>query len=206
MRASPEFEYAITLVCFVLFVIGLTTGCTVITKEIGAPIPSGQAGFIEGRTQIGDVIGTLGPPDNLTGLSGGVAFIYEYVDIKETQVGLNFEGDVFRWFKFSLASSTGKRQALVLIFDEEGLLTGRRFYSWEENLGKGAGIAFLVGAKSLVDTSHLEQEPGAFAWGSSLLKPLPEGLNRGQSLDSGLGGFEQRGTTDKVGQRTLETK
>jgi len=206
MRASPDYIYRVTLVSLCLLIVGLTTGCTVITKEVGTPIPADQADLIEGQARIGDVIGALGPPDNLTALGGVAAFIYEYVDIKENQVGLNFEGDVFKWFKFSLASSTGKREALVLIFDEDGLLTGRRFYRWEENLGKGAGIAFIVGAKSLVDTSHLEQEPGAFAWGSTLLKPLPEGLNRGQSMDSGLGGLEQRGTTDKVGQRTLEMK
>ncbi len=206
MRVSPDCGYSITLISLFLFLVGVTTGCTVITKEIGDSIPSDHADLIEGHTRIGDVIGRLGPPDNLTGLSGGAAFIYEYVDIKETQVGFNLEGDVCKWFKFSLASSRGKREALVLIFDKGGLLTGRRYYRWEENLGKGAGVSFIVGAKSLVNTSHLEQEPGAFAWGSSLVKLLPEGLNRGQSLDSGLGGLEQRGTTNKVGQRTLEMK
>ncbi len=206
MKINREAGSAAAGICLLSLIIIFLSGCSVLTKEIGRPVPPEEADLKEGETQVGDVIDKLGPPNHLTSLSGGIAFLYEYVDIKETQIGLNFEADVFQWFKFSLASSTGRREALVLIFDENGLLTGREFYKWRENLGKGAGVAFIIGARSLVDTSHLEEEPGALSWGAYFLKPLPEVLNAAQDLETGQSGFEQRGTTTKTGQHTLEMR
>lgn len=57
----------------------------------------------------------------------------------------------------------------------------------------------------MFDTSNVENDIVHFTeWPEFCLRPLPETLNKAQSLDTGTAGIEQRGTAPTIGQRSLE--
>ena len=63
----------------------------------------------------------------------------------------------------------------------------------------------IVTVEVMFDTSFVEQEiVDLTEWPEFCLLPLPLTINRHCSLNGGIVGIEQRGTTPVVGQRTLE--
>ena len=187
--------------------ITILTGCTVIRTEIDVPIQVNGKTFKEGETGINAVLTKLGPPGKISALGdNSVVFLYEYVSIKEQQVGVSLPGDILKWFKLSVAKAKADRQALLLTFDGKGVLRSREFHAFEEDLGSGFGLSFLYSIVTLVDYSRLEKQPEILNWGAGLLEPLPEALNTMHSFDNGLRGVEQKGTPTSVGQRTLEMR
>lgn len=178
--------------------------CTVISKDINTDIELDKSTFELSKTHFRDLINSIGPPAKLSKYSEGLVFLYESIDIKERQIGLNLDYSIFRWLKFSYAKGDAQRQALLLIFDKNGYLVTKNYKEFKENMGSGQAINFLVSIQSLVDSSKLEEEPNSLAWGSSLLKPLPQALNYSQNLGTGESGVEQLGAPNSVGQHTLE--
>ena len=187
-------------------------GCTVLHDEIGTHIPWEESLFEEGSTHYRDVMKELGSPLKVSRHGDGVAFLYEYVFIKEGQIGLGYDGekwgtpvvDFLDWITFAFGRASADREALVMTFDRDGILEMERFTDWDQKLGTGFAVQFFVDVGSVVDTSAVRSDIDPNDWGALMLRPLPQTLNAGQSIDDGRFGLEQRGTPDIVGQRTLE--
>jgi len=114
--------------------------------------------------------------------------------------------ELLGWFKVSAGRGIADRQALLLTFDDKGILQDQRFKEYRENLGTAGAIQYFLAVAPLLDSSFLEDEIGPPEWGKTLLRPLPETLNVRQSLDTGDHGLEQEGTATTVGQHTLELR
>lgn len=182
------------------------SGCTMLGKRIGEPINIDQAELQEGVTTVVKIIALLGPPTHMSALPEGMVMVYEYVDANEQQLGINLDFIGLNWFKFSFGSAEAKREGLLLIFDNDGLLRAQDFQKWTEKVGTGLGFQLFFVAMPTVDTRYLNVKPEQLRWGRAALEPLPVTLNTAQSLVSGASGIEMRGTPDSVGQRTLEMK
>lgn len=192
------------LLFLILCLLLATSSCTVISKDINKQTVLTDTSFEIKKTKVSNVLEQLGPPSKLSKLNGGLVFIYESVDIDEYQIGFSAKYDFFRWFKFSFAKGKADREILLLIFDNNGFLVAKTYNNIEENLGSGQAVSFLYSIDSLVDSSKLEEAPGALAWGSSLLQPLPIALNYSNNLGTGESGVEQLGAPNSVGQHSLE--
>jgi hypothetical protein len=190
--------------CILLLLITGLCSCTAISKKIDAERTLDERSFILSETHYREVIGKIGPPSKLSKYNDGLVFLYESIDIKERQLGLNFNYNIFRWLKFSYARGVAERETLLLIFGRDGYLIAKNYKEFKENLGSGQAVSFLVSIESLVDSSSLEEEPASLTWGSSLLKPLPETLNYPQNLGTGKSGIQQLGAPGSVGQHSLE--
>jgi hypothetical protein len=170
------------------------------------PIPAPTADLEEGVTRVSDVVDLLGPPARMSALPDGLAMLYEYIDASERQLGINLELIGLDWFKLAFGRGAADRQALLLVFDQDGTLRAREYKAWHENIGRGLGFQIFFVAMPTVDSKHLWESPEQFTWGRQALDPLTVALNVGSSVTSGSHGIEMRGTPDSVGQRTLEAQ
>ena len=206
----PNKALSLTAKIIVLaYVIIWPVGCTIIKENIDAPIDHAKAELLVGETKYSQALNQLGPPAKVSALGNGLAFLYEHAVTAENQLGINLEIQPvpwLRWFKLTTARGNAQRQALLLVFDEQGILQIQRFHEWDENLGGGSSVQFFIAVASLVDTSQFVDVIGPHQWGRSLLRPLPQTLNMRQSLDMGTGGIELQATPTKAGQHTLEMR
>ncbi len=196
-------------IVFLAYVIVWPVGCTIIIENIDAPIDHERVGLLVGETDYSDALNQLGPPSKVSTLGNGLAFLYEHAMITEKQLGIRLNIKAVQWMrllKFASARAEGKRQAFLLVFDNQGVLRNQRFHEWDENLGGGSAIQFFMTVSRLVDTSQFQDAIGPHQWGFSLLRPLPQTLNVHQSLDTGTGGLELQATPTKAGQHTLEMR
>ena len=183
-----------------------SAGCTTIGRRVGVPISAPTAGLEEGVTRVSDVVDLFGPPARMSALPDGLAMLYEYIDATEKQFGINLELIGLDWFKLAFGRGAADRQALLLVFDQDGTLQAREYKAWHENIGRGLGFQIFFAAMPTVDSKHLWEAPEQFGWGRQALDPLTVALNVRSSVTSGTHGIEMRGTPDSVGQRTLEAQ
>jgi len=193
---------AATLLLFAAMSVG--GGCTVLNRQAGEPIPTEMPGLQEGAATTAEVLRALGPPSRMSPVPGGLAMLYEYIDATERQFGINLEFIGLDWFKVAIGRGTAEQQALLLVFDDGGVLRARDYQAWTEKIGSGFGFQLFFVAMPTVDTKHLWEAPEQFVWGGGALEPLAVTLNAGQSVTRGTQGIEMRGTPDSAGQRTLE--
>jgi len=191
----------------------LTGGCSVLDLEIDAPFHAPAEDFHENLTDYHTVLAAYGPPSSISALNGGAAFLYEHLAIRENQIGFSFDSErlgldykFLDWTKFAYGKAYADREALLLVFNADGVLTAERFVSWRDDLGTGFAVQMLVEVAEIVDTSSVQEHWDANMWGAALLRSTPEVLNSGQSLDLGQAGLELRGAPDGVGQHTLEMR
>ncbi|MHC4971791.1 MAG: hypothetical protein ACYTG3_05630 [Planctomycetota bacterium] len=190
----------------------VVSGCTILRDELGTRIPWGESSFQEGATHYRDVMKELGCPLKVARYGDGVVFLYEYVYLKEGQLGISYDGerwgtpviDFAEWIQLTFGRASADREALVMIFDRDGILQTERFTAWDQKLGTGFSVQLLIDVGSVVDTSSVRSAADPNDWGAMMLRPLPQTLNTCQSIDDGRFGIEQRGTPDTVGQRALE--
>jgi len=201
------------LLVHTLFLAMVTGACSVLDLEIDAPSHAPGEDFHEGSTDYHTVLAAYGPPSSVSALNGGVAFLYEHLAIRENQFGFSLDSErlgvdykLLDWTKFAYGKAYADREALLLIFDADGVLTTERFVSWRDDLGTGFAVQMLVEVAEIVDTSSVKEHWNANDWGGALLRSPPEVLNSGQSLDLGQAGLELRGAPDGVGQHTLEMR
>jgi hypothetical protein len=178
-------------------------GCSSFRTELGRP-PSTKPAFAEGTTRVAAVLHELGPPHQVSRLSSGFAFLYEYSCMREFQLGFNVNYPVLRYFKFVKAWNGLDQQVLLLTFDDRGVLQSVGAKGWKEDLGGGSAVQILVAVASLSDISELLHPADANSWGSGLLQPVPIALNAGQSVHTGAHGLQQRIAPRYAGQETLE--
>ena len=181
-------------------------GCTTIGRRYGEPISSQRSTLREGATTLSDVIATLGPPARLSPVPGGVAMLYEFIDAREDQLGINLEFVRLDWFKIAIGRGSAEREELLLLFDQDAVLRNSEYSAWHESTGRGFGFQLFFVAVPTVDSKHLWESPEQFTWGRRSLEPLTATLNEGNSVSSGTRGIEMRGTPDSAGQRTLEAQ
>jgi len=157
---------------------------------------------------VGEILDQLGPPHKISALPGGFVFLYEYYAPQGWQAGGRLpvqEAEFFKWVRADLGAGFARRQVLVLLFDDTGMLTQKkRLQEEREDIGVGAKLSLLSGSGNPIDTIDADMTGGPNQWGASLLMPLGKALNRGQNLETGQSGVEQVGTTTNVGQHTLE--
>ena len=182
----------------------LSSGCSYFRTEMGRPLPAKSNEFAEGRTSVETVVHEMGPPNQATRLPDGFAFQYEYTRVTEFQLGISANVAFLRWFKFVKAWNRLNQEALVLTFDDQGLLRAAGLRTWDESLGGGSALQFLFAVLSLSDVSEILRPADAHSWGETLLQPLPVALNTEQSLRTGEHGLELRIAPNYAGQHTLE--
>ncbi len=156
------------------------------------------------KTHYYEILDRFGPPAQIPALSEGFAFLYESLLINEQQIGISMPGEVFSWFKLSVADTDVERQIQIFIFDKSGFLRSYADRAVRDDVGDGLSFQFFAAVEQIIDTRYLEMDPVQQGWGFGLLNSLPQTLNSRQSLDFGTRGLEQRGTPTIVGQRTLE--
>jgi len=187
----------------------LCSGCSMLYTKIGNPVSTEGLAMEPGKTRYDEVLNDLGPPNRMSSVSDGFAFLYEYLVFREMQIGISGPPQ-FQWLsllKITVADVNLRHDILLLHFNSEGVLMSSTQTVSSEDLGMGGSVQPIVALKSVVDTSDYEDDAVMeINWGSSLLRPLPEVLNIPQSLSSGAAGMEQSGTTAKVGQHTLEMR
>lgn len=183
--------------------------CTYIYEDFGTSLDYSPKDFTEGVSHFHNALEQLGPPTTVSAYENGLLFMYEHIKTQERQLGLNFDIDPlpwFQWLKFSFARGNDDREALLMIFDEQGILQTRCYESWGDNLGGGFAMELFFSVQTLVDTTAYQDLIGPNQWGTSLLNPLPQTLNARQSLETGQNGLELIATPTKAGQHTLEMR
>jgi len=170
---------------------------------MGRPFPA-EPNIAEGQTRVDAVVHELGPPNRVSRLPDGFAFLYEYSVIGEFQLGISVNVPVVHWFKFLKAWNHLDQEALLLTFDNRGVLRSKGTSDWKEDLGGGTGVQFLFSVISFSDMSKYLRPADAHRWGKTLLQSPPVVLNSAQSLRNGEHGLQQRIAPDYAGQHTLE--
>jgi len=175
-----------------------SAGYTIESTEFGEGIPTLAEGLVPGQVSDADVLDALGPPTTVTALPDGYAFLYEAGHLSTKSVGASVYS-----LKAGYAWSDGQFAIGAFVFDATGRLTGRAVERSDEETGRG----FSVGTqKSQAAEQAIYLLPYAqHRWGSQMLRQLPRTLNQPNNPDSGESGLERRGTTAKVGQRSLES-
>lgn len=179
-------------------------GCTLLERQIGEPLTASDVEFEEGQATLGQVVAALGPPSGMSALPDGVVALYEHLDLKERQFGINLEFTGLELFKLSLGRAQAAREALLLVFDADGVLRAREDRAWTEDVGRGLGFQLIFVLLPTVDSRHLVGSPQHHEWGRLALEPLPVSLNVQNSFVGGVHGLELRGTPTGAGQHTLE--
>lgn len=189
-------------------VVWAAAGCTIQQLTMGSMLEPADIALDAESIHFSKVLEQLGPPHKMSDLPGGFVFLYEYYAPQGWQAGgrLPFqEADFLSWLRADLGAGFARRQALVLLFDDTGMLTQKQHLRDErEDSGAGVKLSFLLGSGNLIDTVDVDRTVGPHQWGASLLMPLDKALNRAQNLETGQCGVEQFGTSTKVGQHTLE--
>ena len=196
------------LFCFLAL---LLTGCSTIYKRVDPGI--GDEVKIEdipadvAVTHFHEVLDILGPPSRMSSTGSGFAFLYEAMLIRELQTGIGGQNGFWQLIKLSLADSKLFRDTLVMSFNQKGILQAVSYTDAAEPLGRSGAIQPILTVQQIIDTGSFEDDAvDVVDCGLTLLEPLPVVLNSSQSLSSGTGGFEQSGTTTKVGQNSLEMR
>jgi hypothetical protein len=181
------------------------SGCALNRKKIGQGMAFPAEPYQTGVTRRDDVLAELGPPLKMTVLPGGYAFMYESLDTQELQIGFSLPVPVVSWFKFIVAQADYDHNVMIYIFDKQHRLIAADDEATHFDLGNTMAVQPVVTVQLLFDTTAVENEVIDFAqWPAYCLLPLPQTLNRANSMNVGVAGVEQRGTASSVGQRTTE--
>ena len=182
----------------------LLPGCSSFRTEMGRTFPAKQNEFSEGQTRVETVVKELGPPNQVSGLPDGFAFMYEHSVMGEFQFGFSVDFLFLRYIKFVKAWNRLNQECLLLTFDNQGILRSIGTGQWEESLGGGSAAQILFVVISLSDVSDFLSPADAHDWGQRLLLAPEITLNSSQSLRIGEHGLQQRIAPDYSGQHTLE--
>lgn len=174
-------------------------------KKINPNLAFPAKPYENGLTHRDEVLAELGPPLKMTVLPEGYAFMYEGLDTQELQLGFSLPIPVISWFKFVVAQADYDHHVMVYWFDHENRLMASAGDDTHFDLGNSMAVQPVLAVQMMFDTSAVENEVVHFTeWPAFCLMPLPQTLNRHNSLNGGVAGIEQRGTGPAVGQRTLE--
>ena len=193
-------------ICCLLTVSLLTgSGCALSRKKLNQNLVFPEQSYQDGIAYSDEILDELGPPLKMTALPHGYAFMYESLDTLELQLGFSLPIPVINWFKFVFAQADYNHQVLVYQFDDKHRLVASGGEDTHFDLGNSTAIQPIITVEAMFDTSNVENDVVHFTeWPAFCLLPLPQTLNRAQSVDTGMAGIEQRGTAPRVGQRSSE--
>jgi hypothetical protein len=179
-------------------------GCSTIREDVGQPLVVDERSLADAE-DYHSVLATFGPPHRVSIGEAGMVFLYEEIDVFETQLGINLSGGRTTLFKAVAARGNAERRVLSVFFDQGGQTRAIHYEEREEAAARGAALQFIFAVASVVEDDDLSAPPQVHDWGVGLLEAdLPVALNRAQNLDLGNRGLQQQATPDAVGQRTLE--
>jgi hypothetical protein len=181
-----------------------SNGCSSFRTEMGHPLCCTADSFTNGQTRLETVVDRMGAPNAATRLPDGFAFLYEYSRVNEFQFGFSVNVSVLRYLKFLRAWNKLEQQALLVTFDNDGVVRNASMGWWKESLGGGSAAQLIVSVQSLSDVARLLRPADANFWGERLLEQPPTGLNSAQSLRTGEHGLQLRVVPEYAGQETLE--
>ncbi|MCK4565466.1 MAG: hypothetical protein KAU94_12425 [Verrucomicrobia bacterium] len=174
-------------------------------KKLNQNLAFPKQPYADGITHSDDVLDELGPPLEISALPHGYVFMYESLDVLEFQLGFSLPIPVINWFKFVVAQADYDHHVQIYQFDDEHRLIASGGEDTHFDLGNSTAVQPILTVEAMFDTSSVENEVVSFVeWPAFCLLPLPQTLNRAQSIDTGTAGLEQRGTAPFVGQRSLE--
>jgi hypothetical protein len=175
-----------------------SAGYTTDESEFGERLAPAAESLLPGQASDGDVLDALGPPAAVTALPEGYAFLYEAGRLSTKSVGASVYS-----LKAGYAWSDAQFAIGAFVFDSTGRLTGRAIERSDGETGRGFSIGTQKSQAAEQAIYFLPYEH--HRWGSQMLRQLPRTLNQPNNPDSGKAGLERRGTTVKVGQRSLES-
>ena len=188
-----------------LVVAVLTGGCTLNRKKINQNMAFPDHSYETGVTHRNEVLDELGPPLKMTVTPDGYAFMYEGLDTQEFQLGFSLPVPVISWFKFVVAQADYDHLVMIYQFDRNHRLLAAADTDTHFDLGNSMAVQPVFTVKLLFDTASVEEEVVHFTeWPEFCLQPLPQTLNRANTMNIGTAGIEQRGTAPTVGQRSTE--
>ena len=191
--------------CGVVLLCLSLSGCTLVRKKMNTEAEFPQEPYVVGQTTRAEVLAELGPPLKMTVLPEGYAFMYEGLDTQELQLGFSLPIPYINLFKFVSAQADYDHHVMVYQFDRAHTLVAAAVDDTHFDLGNSMAVQPVFTIQTLFDTSEVENDIIHFTeWPAYCLLPLPETLNRHNTLNVGVAGIEQRGTSPQVGQRTLE--
>jgi hypothetical protein len=182
-----------------------SNGCALSRKKLNQNLSYPKQDYAPGVTHSDEVLDELGPPLKISALPHGYVFMYESLDTQELQLGFSLPIPVINWFKFVLAQADLDHKVLIYQFNDDHRLVAPGGEDTHFDLGNSMAVQPIITVESMFDTSNVENEIVSFVeWPAFCLLPLPQTLNRAQSVDTGMAGLEQRGTAPVVGQRSSE--
>ena len=106
--------------------LALFAGCTVGRLYRGNHLRADPAVLVEGESTKSDVLRLFGPPDHITHLTDGDAFVYLYTQRNFSSITL--EDPIFTGiFLFNFNRQFDMRDKLVVLFDYTGIVRGVGF-------------------------------------------------------------------------------
>jgi hypothetical protein len=175
-----------------------SAGYTIESAEFGDQIPPEAEGFEPGVATHHAVLDGLGPPAAITALPDGFAFLYQGGRLANQSVGASVYS-----LRAGYSWSDAEKAAAVFVFDRAGRLVGGAV----DRRADGTGRGFAVGTQrsEAADQLVFLLPSSQHFWGRQGLRRPPRTLMQQTNVDSGAHAVEQRGTTTRVGQRSLES-
>jgi len=140
-------------------------------------------------------------------LAEGMVLEYRYIDLSERQYGFMLPGKIGKWFKFVYATGDVYTESMQFIVDGRGGLRSVTADSQTMDGGGGfsATLIFSVGSLTSIEQYRVDAA-NADMWGMGLMDYPLRVLNSRQTLDTGENGLDSIGSSQSVGQETLELR
>ena len=149
------------------------SGCADLHFTRGPFLRLEPSALAPGETRTRDVLSALGPPDKLSRVGAGFAFLYERFDARERQLSISVPR--VDGLKLVLGRGTARRQTLLLEFDADGTLLARRIEDRSGRIGSGGALQLVVVVAPLVDVSPLTDRAPQHRWGAGTPPPALPG-------------------------------
>lgn len=180
-------------------------GCTQWHFELGQPIAELGNDAPHRGMLLAEVMDRLGPPLHISAASTGYVMAWEYWYIQENSLGLSLGllGADFLNIDWGAMHASG--EYLLISFDRAHTLTSVNRSSWHGEAGAGMALQPFASVLPVVDSGDLRDPLPQHTWGASLQQRLPRSLNRASNLEESNNGLQRRGTTNSLGQHSLDT-
>lgn len=145
-----------------LLVVG---GCSLDRYEVSVdrPIDLSSIELSTGATSYGEVLGGLGPPKEIVPTARGFLFRYESFEVGEWKISARY-----RQGKLAFSTGSGRFGALVVEFDQAGLLTGWSRTEGPLDLGWGGIVGHSLSPELFFATSDYSPVSRHHRWGAAL--------------------------------------
>ncbi len=174
--------------------------------ELGEPYTPADSPDPSDAVTLSQVMDDLGPPLRISATPNGYVMAWEYWYITETKVGFSLGAAGADFLSVDWGNANASGDFLLMSFDKQHRLLTSHLEEWDRNAGGGRGVQPFLSAVDVVDVDDLTNRLPIHEWGFNFFERLPTSLNRDSRPDTGQNGIEQRGTSRRVGQHTLELR